>query len=123
MHTFHSISAWETNGRLCFAVANPSECHDFAHLIGQEASIDGRAYRVANIERNVHAPPWREGETIGIMTDMAADEGLRAAGFAFDPDQHVWQRIRELPNGSILEETYDPDKLRPAVSLGCLLAN
>lgn len=47
-------------------VANPSECHDFSHLIGAEVEIDGEKRIVGGVERYCHTPPWRKGESIGL---------------------------------------------------------
>jgi hypothetical protein len=35
-------------------------------LIGAEVLIDGKTHRVLGVERFAHAPPWREGELIGL---------------------------------------------------------
>ena len=52
---------------IAFAVKNPVECSDFSHLIGSVVEIDGVQYEVMGVEFKAHAPPWKEGEDIGLL--------------------------------------------------------
>lgn len=65
-----SISTYQVIGRgTAFAVANPHECHDFSHLIGQKVKIDDAYFIVRGVERLAHTPPWKKGENIGLLVD------------------------------------------------------
>jgi hypothetical protein len=70
MHSFKSLYSFTVNGRPCFAVENPEQCDDFAHLIGHEIEIDGRRCKVLGVERYAHTPPFRKGEHISLLTDL-----------------------------------------------------
>jgi hypothetical protein len=68
---FESLSGYNVapghGGGLVFSVNNPFECQDFEHLIGASARIDGKDYTIVGVERFAHAPPWIEGEVIGLL--------------------------------------------------------
>ena len=68
---FKSLVKFENERELVFTVANPSQCNDFRHLIGQEVEINGKLYKVNGVHRHLHAPPWREGESIGLLVEAA----------------------------------------------------
>lgn len=55
------------NGGQVFVVNNPYECNDFRHLLEQDVTINENQYRVKGVEIKTHAPPWREGENIGLL--------------------------------------------------------
>jgi ABC-type antimicrobial peptide transport system ATPase subunit len=68
VYEFVSREAFEVTGRgVAYPVANPVECNDFSHLIGQVVLINGEARTVVGVERFTHAPPWREGEGISLL--------------------------------------------------------
>lgn len=49
---------------------NPAECHDWSHIIGRMIQIEGRQlYKAVGVEGQMHAPPWKKGEPIGIMVE------------------------------------------------------
>lgn len=51
-----------------FVIPNPITCDNFNHLFGRgKVRINGREREVVGIERFRHEPPWKEGETIGLV--------------------------------------------------------
>ena len=62
-----SFDSYETpaTGRV-HIVRNPRECAEWSHMIGKQIMLDGEFVEVVGVEANMHAPPWREGEPIGI---------------------------------------------------------
>jgi len=44
----------------------PKDCIEFSWLIGQEVTINGKAYKVKNVERKMRAF-IRKGEKIGLL--------------------------------------------------------
>lgn len=73
MYTFNSKSFCILRDKPLFVVDNPTECYDFQHLIGEDCRIDGRKYRVLNVERNAIMPPYRKGMAIGLLVDKIED--------------------------------------------------
>ena len=57
------------NGKRAFAAKNPSECYNFNHLTGHEVEINGNIEKIYSVERYVHIPPWRQGESICIVLE------------------------------------------------------
>ncbi len=66
---FKSIDSYTVTGRgVVYAVKNPAQCNDFAHIKGHDVLIDGKDFHVSGVEFFAHTPPWREGEPIGLLT-------------------------------------------------------
>lgn len=62
-------------GDLAYTQLDRDTC-DFEYLIGSEVVIstpgDERRsglFMVRNVERSLHMPPWRRGETIGLLVE------------------------------------------------------
>ena len=53
-------------GRLAIVVLD-RDTADFSHLVNQEVEIDGKSYRCIGVERFAHMPPWRQGESVGLL--------------------------------------------------------
>ena len=49
------------------AVSLDRDTSDFGHLLGRGVHIDGTFYRCIGVNHFGHAPPWRQGERIGLM--------------------------------------------------------
>ncbi|MBA3752756.1 MAG: hypothetical protein H0X01_01110 [Nitrospira sp.] len=50
-----------------YVVENPTECEDVTYLRGHRGRVAGRTIRIAAVECFAHAPPWRQGEPIGVL--------------------------------------------------------
>ena len=70
MQRFKSLSNYHILEWNCFCVLNPLICEDFSHLINKEVEIDGLKYMVVTVETFAHLPPYREGERIGLVTNL-----------------------------------------------------
>ncbi len=76
MTEFNDAEGFYISGRgQVFAVLLDRETHDFAHLIGQEVSVNGKKYTCTGIERFCHTAPWRKGERIGLLVKELRHEG------------------------------------------------
>ena len=68
--SFTSSSHYQSkDNRTVFTVQNPWTCEDFDHLIGRDVEINGQRYQVIGVERFLHEPPWRKGETISLQVE------------------------------------------------------
>jgi hypothetical protein len=66
---FNALDSFKVRGNDCFAVLNDRECHDFNHLIGHSAVINGELKQIIGVERCAHSPPWKKGEKIALMCE------------------------------------------------------
>ncbi len=69
MYNFNSLDHYMDNGRRGFYVKNIIECHDFKWLIREIVIIDDTRYRVAEVKRDLHSPPWKVDEEITLMVE------------------------------------------------------
>lgn len=69
MYEFKAIDNYLFNGRKGFYVDNIQKCYDFKWLIGEIVIIDGIRYKVTEVNRQPHSPPWRIGEEIGLVVN------------------------------------------------------
>ncbi len=68
VYTFAPLDSYELSGKgTVYIVRNPWECVDFSHLIGKEAEIGWRVFRIVAVERFAHGAPWVAGEPIGLL--------------------------------------------------------
>ena len=69
VYTFTSLAYWEDKRKrweVSFAIANPRECMDFNHLVGQLVRIDGDLYRIVSVDLPIHQAPYRKDERISV---------------------------------------------------------
>ena len=69
MYKFKSLDYYMVNGKRGFYVENIQQCHDFKWLLGEIVVIDGSRYKVTEVSRQPHSPPWEIGEEIGLMVN------------------------------------------------------
>jgi hypothetical protein len=66
--SFQSLDRFTIDGRGdVFVVALDRDTSDFAHLLNRTVLVDGRLVEVSGVERFAHSPPWRKGESIGLL--------------------------------------------------------
>jgi hypothetical protein len=66
--SFDSVDTFHISGRgKAFVVKCPINCLDFDWLIGHDAIIDGKTYKIVGVERFMHSPPWKKGEDISLL--------------------------------------------------------
>ena len=69
MYEFNSIDHCIDHGKRGFYVKNIVESHDFKWLMREIVIIDGARYRVIEVKKAPHSPPWKEGEEITLMVE------------------------------------------------------
>lgn len=67
MISLTSLGSFTIVGRgLVFAVENPHQCSDFAHLLNHVVKIDGIPYLVIGVDHFAHRESYRKDERIGL---------------------------------------------------------
>ena len=69
MYKFSSLDHCIDHGKRGFYVSNITECHDFKWLVREIVIIDDTRYRVTEVKKVPHSPPWKEGEEITLMVE------------------------------------------------------
>ena len=71
--SFHALDWYTITGRGRAAIVELNRTTpDFAHLLGQEALIDGTLYRCRGVERFAHCPPWHKGEKVSLLVESVS---------------------------------------------------
>jgi hypothetical protein len=66
---FESLDSFTIKGYPVFGIKNPSTCRNFKHLIGKEASIDGKKCKIIGVEGFAHNTLHYAGRHICVMVE------------------------------------------------------